>query len=66
MSTQVIQSLDALGRDLAGRAMGCSSFPRSIFDGDYRGKGKVGIGIATSPTAWAVPNSNREEKIAVH
>ena len=50
---------DALGHDLASRAIGRSSFPISISDGDVRGKGKVGIGIATSPTAWAVPNSNK-------
>ena len=59
MSTQVIQSLDALGHDLASRAIGRSSFPIIISDGDVRGKGKVEIGIATSPTAWVVPNSNK-------
>ena len=42
---------DALGHDLAGRAIGRSSFPISISDGDVRGKGKAGTGIVTSPTS---------------
>ena len=62
MSTKLIQSSDALGHDLAGKAIGRSSFPRSIFDGDVRGKGKVGAGIDTSPTAWAVLNSSKGER----
>ena len=40
-----------LGHDLASRAIGCSSFPISISDGDIKGKGKVEVGIDTSPTA---------------
>ena len=59
MSTQAIQSLDALGHDLASRAIVRNSFPRCIFDGNAKGKGKFGTGIATSPIAWAVPNSNK-------
>ena len=38
----MIQSSDALGYDLAGRVIVRSSFPRSIYDGDVIGKGKVG------------------------
>ena len=58
----MIQSLDALGYDLAGRAISHSYFLRSVSDGDVRGKGKAGSGIATSPTAWAVPNSSKRGK----
>ena len=51
MSTYVIQSSDALGHDLASRAIVRSFFPRSIFDDDVRGKGKAGMKIASSPIA---------------
>ena len=55
----MIISSDAQGHDLAGTTISCSSFPRSISDGDDREKGKVGIGIATSLTTWVVPNSSK-------
>ena len=50
-SPKVIQSLDALGHDLAGRVIGHNSFPISISGDNVRGKGKVGVGIATYPDA---------------
>ena len=55
----MIQSSDAKSHDLAGRAIGCSSFPRSISDGDVKGKEKVGTGIDTSPSVRAIPNSSK-------
>ena len=55
----MIQSSDALGHNLASRAIDRSSFPISISDGDDKGKGKVGIGIDTSQTACVVPNSSK-------
>ena len=55
----MIQSSDAIGHDLVGKAISRSSFSISISYGVVRGKGKVGTGIATSPAAWVVPNSNK-------
>ena len=59
MSTQVIQFSNSLGHDLASRAISRSFFPRSISNGEVKGKGKVRIGIAISPIAWVIPNSNK-------
>ena len=55
----MIQSSDAQGHDLAGTTISCSSFPRSISDGDDREKGKAEIGIVTSLTTWVVRNSSK-------
>ena len=58
----MIQSSDALGHDLVGRAIGRSSFSRSISDGDVIGKGKAGTRIATSPIAWTILNFSKGGK----
>ena len=51
LSTQVIQSSDALSHDLAGKAIVRSYFPRSVSNGYVRGKEKVGTKITRSPIA---------------
>ena len=51
MFTQAIQSSNVLGHDLDGRAIVQNFFPRSIPNGDVRGKGKVETEIATFPIA---------------
>ena len=55
----MIQSSDALGHDLATKAIVRSSFLRSIYDGEVKGKGKSRTRIDTSPIAWVVQNSNK-------
>ena len=53
---------NALGHDLVDITIGHSYFPISISDGDVRGNEKARERIATSPTAWAIPNSSNGER----